>query len=304
MEGIDPQFVERIKNDILLKTSKVSWHDIKGLAFAKETIQETIVYPLLRPDLFTGIRKPSKGILLFGPPGTGKTLIAKCVAANANATFFNISSSSLTSKWIGEGEMMVRALFKYARSQQPSVVFIDEIDALLSRRSDTEHESSRRLKTEFLIFLDGAGTGEDEQILFIGATNRPQELDEAARRRFTKRLYIPLPETEARKEILMHHLGGIDYDITDEEVDELSGETDGFSGADLKSLVHEASLTPMREMLKGIGPEKLLELKQNDIPRLTLNHFRTALKKTRPSVSQDDLKEYLAWDKKFGSGGN
>ena len=122
-------------------------------------------------------------MLLFGPPGTGKTLIGKCIASQSGSTFFSISASSLTSKWIGEGEKMVRALFAVARVHQPSVVFIDEIDSLLSQRSESEHEASRRIKTEFLVQLDGATTEGDERILVVGATNRPQELDEAARRR-------------------------------------------------------------------------------------------------------------------------
>ena len=123
------------------------------------------------------------GLLLFGPPGTGKTLIGKCIASQSGSTFFSISASSLTSKWIGEGEKMVRALFAVARVHQPSVVFIDEIDSLLSQRSESEHEASRRIKTEFLVQLDGATTEGEERILVVGATNRPQELDEAARRR-------------------------------------------------------------------------------------------------------------------------
>ena len=122
-------------------------------------------------------------MLLFGPPGTGKTLIGKCIASQSGSTFFSISASSLTSKWIGEGEKMVRALFAVARVHQPSVVFIDEIDSLLSQRSESEHEASRRIKTEFLVQLDGATTEGEERILVVGATNRPQELDEAARRR-------------------------------------------------------------------------------------------------------------------------
>ena len=113
--------------------------------------------PLLRPDIFTGLRGPPKSLLLFGPPGTGKTLIGKCIAAQSGSTFFSISASSLTSKWVGEGEKMVRALFAVAKVNSPSVVFIDEIDSLLSSRSDGEHESSRRIKTEFLVQLDGAG---------------------------------------------------------------------------------------------------------------------------------------------------
>lgn len=195
--GIDPKLIEIIKSEIIDNSKEISWNDIAGLTEAKEVINEAVVLPLLRPDLFQGLRTIPKAILLFGPPGTGKTLIGKCIAAHSQATFFSISASTLTSKWIGEGEKLVRALFRYARAKQPSVIFLDEIDSLLSKRKDSEHESSRRLKTEFLIQLEGANTtNEQDRLLLVGATNLPQELDDAARRRFTKRLYIPLPEFE------------------------------------------------------------------------------------------------------------
>ena len=173
-KNIDQKMIELIQNEIMDHGSPVTWNDIAGLEFVKTTVKEIVVFPLLRPDIFCGLRSPPKGILLFGPPGTGKTLIGsyfcgdkqqncitlkrfffsgKCIASQSKSTFFSISASSLTSKWVGEGEKMVRALFAVARVHQPSVVFIDEIDSLLSARSDTEHESSRRIKTEFLVQL-------------------------------------------------------------------------------------------------------------------------------------------------------
>merc|ERR1712165_473420 len=141
--------VETIQNEILFNGKPTDWSDIAGLEFVKKTVKEIVVFPLLRPDIFTGLRSPPKGLLLFGPPGTGKTLIGKCIASRSGSTFF--SASSLTSKWVGEGEKMVRALFAVAKVHQPSVVFIDEIDSLLTSRTDGEHESSRRIKTEFLV---------------------------------------------------------------------------------------------------------------------------------------------------------
>lgn len=168
LRNIDPKMVELIKSEIMEHQSSVGkylygnlffngtitfelgiisgWNDIAGLEFAKSIIKEAVVWPLLRPDIFTGLRQPPRGILLFGPPGTGKTLIGKCIASQSKSTFFSISASSLTSKWIGDGEKMVRALFAVASVHQPAVVFIDEIDSLLCQRSETEHESSRRLK--------------------------------------------------------------------------------------------------------------------------------------------------------------
>lgn len=191
LKNLEPKMVDLIMNEIMDHGPPVHWDDIAGVEFAKATIKEIVVWPMMRPDIFTGLRGPPKGVLLFGPPGTGKTLIGKCIASQSGATFFSISASSLTSKWVGEGEKMVRALFAVARCQQPAVIFIDEIDSLLSQRGDSEHESSRRIKTEFLVQLDGAATSSEDRILVVGATNRPQEIDEAARRRLVKRLYIP-----------------------------------------------------------------------------------------------------------------
>ncbi|KAJ1368209.1 Fidgetin-like protein 1 [Parelaphostrongylus tenuis] len=157
---------------LCLSQQDIGWSDVAGLDGAKKALREIVVLPFKRPDMFKGIRAPPKGVLLFGPPGTGKTMIGRCVASQCNATFFNISASSLTSKWVGEGEKLVRALFSIARLKLPSVIFIDEVDSLLSSRSETEHESSRRIKTEFLVQLDGVATNADERLLVLAATNR------------------------------------------------------------------------------------------------------------------------------------
>jgi SpoVK/Ycf46/Vps4 family AAA+-type ATPase len=159
---------------------------------------------MLRPDIFKGIRAPPRGVMFFGPPGTGKTLLGKAIAAQSRSTFMSISASTLTSKWVGEGEKMVRTMFAIAAIHQPTVIFIDEIDSLLCARNDNDMESSRRIKTEFLVQLDGANTfaGENARILIIGATNRPDDLDEAVRRRLVKRLYIPLPNIAGRKQFI------------------------------------------------------------------------------------------------------
>lgn len=151
LRGIEPKMIELIMNDVVCSAHGVDWDDIAGLQHAKAAIKEIIIWPMLRPDIFNGLRQPPKGLLLFGPPGTGKTLIGKCIANQANATFFSISASSLTSKWVGEGEKMVRAMFAVARCSQPAVVFIDEIDSILTSRSEGEVEASRRIKTEFLV---------------------------------------------------------------------------------------------------------------------------------------------------------
>ncbi|KAF6209613.1 hypothetical protein GE061_015361 [Apolygus lucorum] len=300
LKNIEPRMIELIKNEIMDCGSKITWDDIAGLHFAKTTIQEIVVWPMLRPDIFTGLRRPPKGILLFGPPGTGKTLIGKCIASQSGSTFFSISASSLTSKWIGEGEKMVRALFAVARVHQPAVVFIDEIDSLLSQRSESEHESSRRIKTEFLVQLDGAGTDEEDRLLVIGATNRPQELDEAARRRLVKRLYIPLPDLEARKEMVQQLMKCERNELNPQEIDELAKSSDGFSGADMKHLCQEACLGPIR----SLGPSQISSIAAHQVRPVNMSDFTSALKRVHPSVGPDDLHQYVTWNKTYGSGPN
>ncbi|RZF36879.1 hypothetical protein LSTR_LSTR004567 [Laodelphax striatellus] len=298
LKHIEPKMIEMIRSEIMDCGSPITWDDIAGLHFAKKTIQEIVVWPMLRPDIFTGLRRPPKGILLFGPPGTGKTLIGKCIASQSKSTFFSISASSLTSKWIGDGEKMVRALFAVARVHQPSVVFIDEIDSLLSKRSDTEHESSRRIKTEFLVQLDGATTGDEDRLLVVGATNRPQELDEAARRRLVKRLYIPLPDYEARKEMVSRLMSSERNSLHDTDIDEIAHLTDGYSGADVKNVCQEAALGPIR----SISFSQIEFISHDQVKPIGMNDFKSALSRVRSSVSPSDLDSYLEWDKLYGSG--
>ena len=160
-------------------------------------------------------------------------MIGRAIASRSGATFFNISASSLTSKWVGEGEKMVRALFGVARVHQPAVIFIDEIDSLLTQRTDGDQEASRRIKTEFLVQMDGAATSKEDRILVVGATNRPQELDEAARRRLVKRLYIPLPDESARKSLVARLLAKQRNDVSERDIQEIANLTAGYSGSDM-----------------------------------------------------------------------
>ncbi|XP_015893823.4 ATPase family AAA domain-containing protein FIGL1 isoform X1 [Ziziphus jujuba] len=300
LRNLEPRLIEHVSNEIMDKDPNVRWNDIAGLEHAKKCVTEMVIWPLLRPDIFKGCRSPGKGLLLFGPPGTGKTMIGKAIAGEAKATFFYISASSLTSKWIGEGEKLVRALFGVASCRQPAVIFVDEIDSLLSqRKSEGEHESSRRLKTQFLIEMEGFDSG-NEQILLIGATNRPQELDEAARRRLTKRLYIPLPSSEARAWIIQNLLekDGL-FKLAKEEIDKICNLTEGYSGSDMKNLVKDASMGPLREALKqGI---EITTLKKEDMRPVTLQDFVYALQEVRPSVSLNELGTYEEWNRQFGS---
>nr|XP_006819549.1 PREDICTED: fidgetin-like protein 1-like [Saccoglossus kowalevskii] len=298
LKNIEPKMIELISNEIMDHGAPVAWDDIAGLQFAKSTIKEIVIWPMLRPDIFNGLRGPPKGLLLFGPPGTGKTLIGKCIASQSGATFFSISASSLTSKWVGEGEKMVRALFAVARVHQPAVIFIDEIDSLLTQRSDGEHESSRRIKTEFLVQLDGATTDTTDRILVVGATNRPQEIDEAARRRLVKRLYIPLPELQARKQIVENLLRQQCFSLNDSELQQICLQTEGYSGADMSNLCREAALGPIR-CLQG---SEIQNISADQVRPIIFQDFQDALLNVRPSVSEKDLDVYLEWNQQYGSG--
>lgn len=149
--NLDPAVVKSIEETILDSSPNVHWDDVKGLAEVKQILKETIIMPTIRPDIFKGLLAPAKGILLYGPPGNGKTMLAKAIATECKSTFFNCSASTLTSKWMGEGEKLMKALFAMANAQAPAVIFIDEIDSIMGARGGQEHEASRRLKTEFLV---------------------------------------------------------------------------------------------------------------------------------------------------------
>lgn len=240
-KGIDEGAAKQIFNEIVVKGDEVHWDDVAGLDGAKKALKEAVVYPFLRPDLFMGLREPARGMLLFGPPGTGKTMLARAVATESKSTFFAISASSLTSKWHGESEKLVRALFAIAKLLAPSIIFVDEIDSLLSARSGaSEHEASRRSKTEFLIQWSdlqraAAGrdthakgeTGDPTRVLVLAATNVPWDIDEAARRRFVRRQYIPLPEAETREVQLRTLLGHQKHTLDAKDIWKLVSLTDG-----------------------------------------------------------------------------
>ena len=241
--GVDEAAAKQIFNEIVIQGDEVHWNDVAGLEIAKSALKETVVYPFLRPDLFMGLREPARGMLLFGPPGTGKTMLARAVATESKSTFFAISASSLTSKYLGESEKLVRALFSIAKALAPSIIFVDEIDSLLSARGgSSEHEATRRIKTEFLIQwsdLAKAAAGKEtsekdkergdaSRVLVLAATNLPWAIDEAARRRFVRRQYIPLPEDYVRKLQLTTLMAAQKHNISDEDLDELVYLTEGM----------------------------------------------------------------------------
>lgn len=303
LKHFDDNIIDLIESEIMSNKEVTGWADVAGLEGAKRALKEIVILPFLRPDIFNGIRAPPKGVLLFGPPGTGKTMIGRCVASQCKATFFNIAASSLTSKWVGEGEKLVRVLFAVARLLQPSIIFIDEIDSLLTSRSESEHESSRRIKTEFLIHLDGVATTSEERLLVLGATNRPQELDDAAKRRFAKRLYIALPCKEARMQIVRSLLKTQSNNLCEEDVKKVGELTEGYSGADMRQLCAEASMYPVRDIIESSCLD-IATIPLEQVRPIALQDFVEAIKIVRPTVVEKDLIGYREWDKQFGSLGH
>ncbi|KAI0453971.1 P-loop containing nucleoside triphosphate hydrolase protein [Xylaria acuta] len=311
--GIDESAAKAIFNEIVVEGDMVHWSDVAGLEVAKNALREAVVYPFLRPDLFMGLREPARGMLLFGPPGTGKTMLARAVATESKSTFFSISASSLTSKYLGESEKLVRALFALAKMMAPSIIFVDEIDSLLSQRSGSgDHESTRRIKTEFLIqwsdlqraaagrenTRDSKDRGDANRVLVLAATNLPWAIDEAARRRFVRRQYIPLPEPETRATQLKTLLGQQKHNLTDADIMELVELTYGFSGSDITALAKDAAMGPLRSL-----GEALLHMTMDQIRPIELGDFRASLRTIRPSVDQEGLKEYEDWARQFGERG-
>ncbi|XP_029926856.1 spastin-like isoform X1 [Myripristis murdjan] len=295
-KNVDSKLANLILNEIVDGGTTVSFEDIAGQELAKQALQEIVILPALRPELFTGLRAPARGLLLFGPPGNGKTMLAKAVAMESNATFFNISAASLTSKYVGEGEKLVRALFAVARELQPSIIFIDEIDSLLCERREGEHDASRRLKTEFLIEFDGVQSGGGDRVLVMGATNRPQELDEAVLRRFAKRVYVSLPNQETRFKLLKNLLGKHGSPLSQGDLSRLAKTTAGYSGSDLTSLAKDAALGPIREL----GPEQVRSMAASEMRNIKYKDFEESLKRIKPSVSPQTLDMYTKWNKDFG----
>ncbi|XP_055322925.1 spastin isoform X1 [Sitodiplosis mosellana] len=296
VKGVDNKLVQIIMDEIVEGGAKVRWNDIAGQEIAKQALQEMVILPSVRPELFTGLRSPAKGLLLFGPAGNGKTLLARAIATECSATFFNISAASLTSKYVGDGEKLVRALFSVARKLQPSIIFIDEIDSLLSERNSSEHEASRRLKTEFLVEFDGLGSQENDRIVVLGATNRPQELDEAALRRFTKRVYVTLPDQSTREHLIRSLLAKQGCQLPDDIIRNLAVYTEGYSGSDLTALAKDAALEPIRE----IDVEQVKNVNLKEIRPITEQDFVNSLKRIRRSVAPQSIVAYEKWAKDYG----
>ncbi|GJP52485.1 hypothetical protein CLOM_g11594 [Closterium sp. NIES-68] len=303
----DNDFEKRIRPEILASGSiGVTFDSIGALESVKESLRELVLVPLKHPEIFNkgGLLQPCKGILLFGPPGTGKTMLAKAVATECGASFINVSMSTITSKWFGEDEKNVRALFTLAEKVAPTVIFIDEVDSMLGQRKGAgEHEAMRKIKNEFMTHWDGLASKASSKVLVLAATNRPFDLDEAIIRRFQRRIMVGLPDLENRELILQSILKNEEVDA-DVDFRELAQLTEGFSGSDLKTLCTAAAYGVLREALaaaNGDGNEEPLNLRA-----LTLEDFRKAKNQVSASVAGEaqSMQELKEWNNLYGEGGN
>ncbi|OEL38775.1 putative AAA domain-containing protein C24B10.10c [Dichanthelium oligosanthes] len=290
----DNEFEKRIRPEVIPASEiGVTFDDIGALADIKESLQELVMLPLRRPDLFKGgLLKPCRGILLFGPPGTGKTMLAKAIANDAGASFINVSMSTITSKWFGEDEKNVRALFSLAAKVAPTIIFVDEVDSMLGQRARSgEHEAMRKIKNEFMSHWDGLLSKSGERVLVLAATNRPFDLDEAIIRRFERRIMVGLPTQESRELILRTLLS---KEKVDKNIDfkELATMTEGYSGSDLKNLCVTAAYRPVRELLKK-EREKELERREEakEKAAVTAENPEAPVSKEENSESKEENSE-------------
>uniref|UniRef100_A0A672ME32 Katanin p60 ATPase-containing subunit A1 n=1 Tax=Sinocyclocheilus grahami TaxID=75366 RepID=A0A672ME32_SINGR len=305
--GYDSDLVDALERDIVSRNPNIHWDDIADLEDAKKLLKEAVVLPMWMPDFFKGIRRPWKGVLMVGPPGTGKTMLAKAVATECGTTFFNVSSSTLTSKYRGESEKLVRLLFEMARFYAPATIFIDEIDSICGRRGTSdEHEASRRVKSELLVQMDGVGGAQEsddpsKMVMVLAATNFPWDIDEALRRRLEKRIYIPLPTAQGRAELLKINLREVEV-ASDVDLTLIAEKIEGYSGADITNVCRDASMMAMRRRIQGLSPEEIRALSKDELQMpVTMEDFELALKKISKSVSAADLEKYETWMSEFGS---
>uniref|UniRef100_A0A4W5QQR7 Outer mitochondrial transmembrane helix translocase n=1 Tax=Hucho hucho TaxID=62062 RepID=A0A4W5QQR7_9TELE len=274
-------------------TMQITWSDIAGLDEVITELKDTVILPIQKRHLFKGSRllQPPKGVLLYGPPGCGKTLIAKATAKDAGFRFINLQPSTLTDKWYGESQKLASAVFSLAVKLQPSIIFIDEIDSFLRSRSSSDHEATAMMKAQFMSLWDGLETDYNCQVIIMGATNRPQDLDSAILRRMPTRFHVNQPNRTQREEILKLILKNENVDPTVDFVD-MAKETDGFSGSDLREMCRDAALICVRDFSAFCSYQQDTDLVfvsriQDQIRSINQDDMQTARQKMRKSKSAD-----------------
>lgn len=296
----------------------VGFEDIGGLDDIIEELKESVIYPLTMPHLYSHssplLAAPS-GVLLYGPPGCGKTMLAKALAHESGACFINLHISTLTEKWYGDSNKLVRAVFSLARKLQPSIVFIDEIDAVLGQRRSGEHEASGMVKAEFMTLWDGLTSANEAglpaRIMILGATNRIQDIDEAILRRMPKKFPVSLPSNSQRRRILKLILKDTKTDPENFDIEYLTRVMAGMSGSDIKEACRDAAMVPVREFIKeqrargmamtGVSPEAVRGVRTEDFfgrkgggQIIKDNHARHSNKKVQKKVegSSDEYEDF------------
>ena len=295
MKGIEPSALR----EVFVEVPDVTWEDVGGLEDTKERLRETIQWPLDYPEVFEELdMEAAKGVLMYGPPGTGKTLLAKAVANESESNFISIKGPELLNKYVGESEKGVREVFEKARSNAPTIVFFDEIDAIATERGQNSGDSgvSERVVSQLLTELDGLESLED--VVVIATTNRPDLIDSALLRpgRLDRHVHVPVPSEDARRKILEVHTRNKPL-ADDVDLDEIARRTMNYVGADIEALAREASMAASREFIESVSPEDLGESVGN--VRITMAHFEEALEEVPPSVTQESKEKYEEVEERF-----
>ena len=289
--------------EVMIEVPNVHWEDIGGLEDVKQALKEAVEWPLKYPEAFSGLGiTPPKGVLLYGPPGTGKTLLAKAVATESEANFIAIRGPEVLSKWVGESEKRIREIFRKARQAAPTVIFIDEIDAIASRRGSDVNRVTDRLINQLLTEMDGVQ--ENSGVVVIAATNRPDIVDPALLRpgRFDRLILVPAPDEKARLEILKVHTKNVPL-AEDVKLEELAKKMEGYTGADIAAVVREAAMVAMRRALQeGIIKPGMKAHEIRKRVKVAMRDFEKAMETVGPSVDEATMEHYRRLEKELRKG--